>query len=133
MGSNSPKVIFGRPLLKHNNFNLFEGIYKPTSQRVLLKHYLFPTLPNLTNTLKDHFCLAKLHHACFFHMIDMILTEKGEGFELVICVERLEKDLQREIKEREGRGEGYEEGELWRVLGGIVEALAYAQGLVSAI
>jgi hypothetical protein len=133
MGSNSPKVVFGRPLLKHNNFNLFEGIYKPTSQRILLKHYLFPTLPNLTTTLKDNFCLAKLHHACFFQMIDMMLTEKEEGFELVICVERGEKDLQREIKERERRGEGYGEGELWRFVGVIVEAMAYAQGLVSAI
>jgi len=127
------KLIFGRPLQIHSKWTLFEGTYKPTGQPVLLKQCLCPKLPQLTSSLKEIFRLAKLNHACLFNVIDMIITEKEAGLELVICVERLEKDLQREIVEKAGKKQRYRERELWGVLRDLVQALAYAQKEVVAI
>jgi hypothetical protein len=83
--------------------------------------------------LKELFCQAKLSHSHFCDIIDVMFLEKSTGFELTLCLEKLERDLQAEIEERKGSARPYIEEELWKFLQGTVEAMALAQGLVSAI
>jgi hypothetical protein len=62
-----------------------------------------------------------------------MFEEKSAGFELILCLEKLERDLQAEIEERKGSARPYTEEELWTFLQGTVGALGLAQSLVSAI
>lgn len=127
------KLIFGRPLQLHSSWTLFEGFHIPTSQPVLLKHCLFHKHSQLAESLTELCHLAQLRHACSFSLIDLVIAEKEAGLELVVCVEKLEKDLQREIMEKVRGKQRYREEELWRFLWKIVKALAYAQQQVSAM
>lgn len=126
------QVIFGKLIREGETANLFEGLYKPTKQKIMIKQYPFRDISHLAQSLKELFCQAKLHHARFCSLTDVFFNENEAGYELLLCLERLERDLEKEIKDRAGRNEEYTEQELWEFLQGTVEALALAQDLVAS-
>jgi len=125
------KVIFNRTISNFGSLSLFEGFHKPTQQKILIKHYNYYKITDLAQGINELFCQAKLHHSHFCNIIDVLFTERETGYELILCLERLDKDLQREIEDRAYRGQMYGEQELWEFLQGTVEALALAQDLVN--
>lgn len=129
----SDKVIFGKLLQSTQQTSIFEGIYKRTNQRIIIKQYKFHQIAHVAQGLKEQFCQAKLHHARFCNILDVLFSESEAGYELCLCLEKLEKDLNREIIEKAHRGDRYREAELWEFLQGTVEALALAQDLVICI
>jgi len=121
-------IIFGRTILGRED--LFEGFHKPTQQNIIIKQYIFPELSKLEQGLKEQFCQAKLRHKHFCDIIDVTCQATPAGFELCLCLEKLEKDLQMEIEAKKG---SYTEEELWQFLRCTVEAMALAQAQVSPL
>jgi len=125
------KVIFGKLIMSVGETSVFEGTYKRTGQKIMIKQYIYPHIAQLTQGINELFCQAKLHHKHFCNIIDVLFTEADAGYELSLCLERLEKDLKNEIEDRVIQGKTYSEPELWEFLQGAVEALALAQDLVN--
>jgi len=124
-------VIYRQPLLTFGNMSLFEGYHNPTQQNIIIKHYTFTEPSKLAKGLKEQFCQAKLRHSHFCDIIDVMFSAKETGFELCLCLEKLEKDLQVEIEGKKELKSPYTEAEIWRFLRCAVEAMALAQAHVS--
>jgi len=113
--------------------SLFEGFHKPTQQNIIIKLYTYQESSKLAQGLKELFCQAKLQHRHFCDIIDVMFREADAGFELCLCLEKLEKDLQKEIEEKKDANSPYTEEELWCFLRGTVEALTLAQAQVTPL
>lgn len=127
------KVIFEKLIETNHKNNIFEGTYKLTGQKIIIKQSQFHDISQFTQGLQELICQAKLQHRCFCSLIDAFFSESPAGYELNLCMERLDTDLQKEIGNRALRGEMYREQELWEFLQSTVEALALAQSNVSSI
>jgi len=127
------KVIFGKslPTQTDEKTSIFEGLYKLTQQKIIIKQYRFHEISQLAQGLQELICQAKLHHPRFCSLVDALFTESAAGYELSLYLERLDGDLQKEIESRAIQGKTYSEQELWEFLQGTVEALALAQDLVN--
>lgn len=107
--------------------SLFEGFHTPTQQAIMIKQYTFPNPSKLAKAIKEQFCQAKLRHSHFCDIIDVEFCENTQGFELCLCLERLEKDLEKEIDNKRESKSQYTEEEIWQFLQCTVEAMALAQ------
>ena len=133
MASKPLNIIFQKPIRFEENTNIYEGFHKTTKQKIIIKQHTFCSLSKLMQVLKELFCQAKLRHSHFCDIIDVLFQEKPTGYEVSLCLERLERDLEAEIVERKGSAKPYTEEELWKFLQDTVEAMASAQDLVRLI
>lgn len=100
-------------------------IHGPT----IAKIYKFNEFHEVSVIFRELFLQAKFTHPHVCRILDVSLASI-DVFELVLCLERLEKDVAIAIEERVRSRQSYSEEELWEFLQVTAEALCAAQQVV---
>ena len=98
---------------------------------VKAKRFKCLDLQALSSALNEAFLQAKLHHKSICQAVDLIVAVADEGYELLICMENLPSDLQKEIKDRGDSNTVYSEAHLMAFAKDLTDALAAAQAAVT--
>lgn len=110
-------------------FSASHSLYGP----VKAKRFNCMDLQDLSSALNEAFLQAKLHHTSICQAVDLIVAVADEGYELLICMEDLPSDLQKEIEGRGNSGSQYSESHLIDLAKDLTDALATAQAAVTPI
>lgn len=96
---------------------------------IIAKIFKLESFEESSRVLRELFLQAKFTHTHVCRLLDVYFAEKS-GLELILCLEKLEKDLAKEIEERSKSRQSYSEGELWEFLQITTEVLCAAQNKV---
>jgi len=118
---------------------LFNGHYRASNRSIVLKRhefYLRPDMgdiPELTQTIDAGLVQARVKHPniCKIWEIRIDLAASDSSYFVDHVLEALEKDLMKDIEERNTARRPYREGELWGKLRQIASALAFAHEKVT--
>jgi serine/threonine protein kinase len=109
---------------------VMKGFHKILKRPVVIKFMRFSRITDLNLAVREAFIQAKLNHPLICSALDVNVKEYEGGFELCLCMEEMESDLQAQITDRMGMGQKYGEFELMQFLRGMVDALESAQAHV---
>jgi hypothetical protein len=98
---------------------------------IIVKLYKLESFGECWRVFRELFLQAKFTHLHVCKILDVYMATSTRGKpELVLCLEKLEKDLAMAIEERSKSHQSYSEEELWDFLQITTEVLCAAQNAV---
>lgn len=106
---------------------VYEGLLTQTNTPIAIKEQVFPSLAQANAAIRETMIQMSLHHPNICAAYDCFLQYRGEEVVSVLLLELLDKDLNREIRERKELNVLWEEADILEILTGLVSALSYAE------
>ena len=106
---------------------VYKGKFSPTGEEVCIKERYFETLEEANAAVREALHQLNIHHPAVVGIKTQYLEQAEEEWKVVIVMELMASDMQRELTRRRRKKIFWGEGDLMNVLKSLVGALALAQ------